>query len=337
MAQRRIWVNRARTPVSRRGRATLLRGPRVLPLVRGFSLDILSPQNGTQSRDTTPDLTVIPRSGTGEVVDVQVEWRNSPPRLSTGSTPSWFPAPVKSYTYTGLTSGADTVITVPETFGYQRWYYRARAGNSVAGVWSDWTSPDRYLAILPTLGSVAGYIDMNVGVQNLRYSGALAYLDMNVGAQVSPPAAALGYAEMNVGVLPQWRQTTAYSDFNVYRPTGDHSTLVYSDMFVNTDRPNPHIWWIRPEQGREGYLFHIFGHGFGDFQGQHDGVVRLGNLLCPVVRWTRVPAENVPPEARIISKGTGVDPDHINVEYGWLTVVVPPGAVSALVRVILGE
>lgn len=334
MAQRRIWVNRARPPVSRRGRASVLRGPRVLPLVRGFSLDFLSPSNGTQTRDGTPDLTILPRSGTGEVVDVQVEWRNTAPRIS-GS--SWTPAAVKTYLYTGLASGVDTVITTPEVFGYQRWYYRARAGNSVAGVWSDWTSSERYLAIIPTLGSVASYIDMNVGVVNLQYSGALAYLDMNIGAPLSAPAVTAQYTEMNVGVLPKWKQTTAYSDFNVYRPTGNHSTLVYSDMFVNNDKPHPNIWWIRPEQGREGYLFHIFGHGFGDFQGQYDGVVRLGNLLCPVVRWTRVPAENVPPEARIISKGTGVEPDRINVEYGWLTVVVPPGAVSALVRVILGE
>jgi hypothetical protein len=56
--------------------------------------------------------------------------------------------------------------------------------------------------------------------------------------------------------------------------------------------PEPHIWWIRPEQGKEGYLFNIFGHGFGQVQGLYDGLVYLGGLLCPVVRWVLVPAVN---------------------------------------------
>jgi hypothetical protein len=40
-------------------------------------------------------------------------------------------------------------------------------------------------------------------------------------------------------------------------------------------------------------------------------------------------------EDDMIVHGQGLDPDVITTEHGWITVIVPSGAVSAMVKVVL--
>lgn len=323
---------RAGSAPARRGRALALTGPARRDLfVNDYHIAILSPDNGTGVNTRTPSIIVLPRSLSGDPLDVQIEWRQRPPTRDAAGR--WTPEPSYVSTTTATPSDVELVLTPPTALPFYTWYYRVRAGSLSSGLWTDWTSPDRYIDLNPVLGSVAQYIDMNVGVLAVG-RGTVAYVDMNIGAADTHYEAAQ-YTDLNVGILPRWVLDARYVDMNIYPPTGEFRTLRYTDFEITTDIPVPHIWWVRPEQGREGYVFHIYGHGFGDFQGQHGGSVFLGVLRCPVVRWVRVPAVFADDADRLIKHGQGLDPDEITVEHGWITVTVPVGAVSAMVKVVL--
>jgi hypothetical protein len=112
-----------------------------------------------------------------------------------------------------------------------------------------------------------------------------------------------------------------------------HNAIHYADFNVRADIvPVPHIWWIRPEQGRWGYGFNIYGHGFGSFQNEYNGTVKLGDFTCQVVEWQEIPA--VPPPDTIVRADDPAD-DIIKPEHGWIFVIVPQNSVSAMVKVIL--
>lgn len=294
MARRRSWSHRPRNAPQRRGTSAFLHTRFPGPAVNGYTATILSPPNGSTQRTLSPSILVLPTAADGLPLDIQIEWRQEIPRKNIVGV--WIPDPVMVSEALAVPSGVGTLLTTPNPLPqYSSWYYRARAGSKALNKWSDWTGANRWIDLTPILGSVAGYMEMNVGVNSNARRTALAYLDMNVG--VLPTGTVLRttrYAEMNVGVLPRWKQTTSYLDLNVYPPTSAHRMASYADMDVTTDRPIPHIWWIRPEQGREGYVFHIFGHGFGAFENQYDGTVLIGNLMCQVTRWVRVPRAVLP-------------------------------------------
>lgn len=324
------------TPPSR-GSSAYRRAPGLPPVVNGYSVTIISPTNGIKTRDRRPDITVVGTSVLGPV-DIQVEWRTA---VATQSTPTgpWVPAPTYVSEFLGSVSGSPQVLEPPADLTYFTWYYRARAGDKSSNTWGSW-SPQYWLDVYPILGSASEYVDMNIGVVlPIVLDSTVAYLDINVGVEPESPLDELvRYLNINVGVMPQWRVGAEYSEMNVYQPTGPLLSAHYSDInAVSGETPAPHIWWVRPEQGREGYVFNIYGHGFGEFQNQYDGIVKLGNLTCQIVRWEVVARSALSDADLKIIHGMGLDPDQITVEHGWLVAVVPSGAVSSNIRVILED
>jgi len=157
---------------------------------------------------------------------------------------------------------------------------------------------------------------LNIGAGAVQPNNFATYSDINIGVRFEEVTSFLNYSDVNVGV-PLTLSRIAYQ---------------YSDVNVDTTSPKPHIWWIRPDFGREGYLFNIYGHGFGLFQGQYGGIVKLGDYVCPVIRWERVAAVAPP---NLIVKGDEPEDDIIKPEHGWIVVVVPTHAVTDYVQITL--
>lgn len=311
----------------------LVRSPRPGAPLHGYSVRITSPTGGATVRTPRPVVKFVPTSTAGGLVDAQIEWRRSAPVYDT-LTEQWSPAPTYAQTLAAVPSGEERSTQPPADLEKVVWFYRMRAGDLATGKWSAWTDPRRYVDVSAVLGSVSQYLEMNVGVfADDHADSAYAYLDMNVGRPaLERMEAVVVYEDMNVGIRAVWRLVASYADLNVYPPTSTLRSAHYADLNVTADTPSPHIWWIRPEQGREGYVFNIYGHGFGAFQGEHDGRVFLGDLVCPVIHWERIPALS-PPDA--IVRADDPDDDLIRPEHGWIVVVVPQNAVSGLVKVIL--
>lgn len=321
---------RPRSAAAQRGQATYARRRWLDLFVNDYRVTILSPDNGAGVSSTTPTVVVKPESLAETPVDVQVEWRTQQPTRNAAGL--WSPNPTYATSHTGVASGTTLDVSPPAPLLQTSWFYRVRAGSQVSGLWTDWTSPARYLDVQAVLGSTAAYTDMNVGVTQTFDGSVIAYSDMNVGAEEVLPTLAR-YSDLNVGLNPGWLLSARYTDLNVYPPTGEFLTAKYSDLNVDsTLRPIPHIWWIRPEQGREGYVFHVYGHGFGAFQTEWDGKVVLGALVCPVIRWERITALDPPDQ---IMRADDPVNDLRDPEHGWITVVVPVNAVSGMVQVVL--
>jgi hypothetical protein len=300
-------------------------------LVNGYFVDVVSPSDQAVLTTTLPTVTVHVESELGTPVDLQVEWRTAEPYQLPFST-VWYPDPTYTQSFDNLTSGDPFQFQPPVALDYRTWYLRVRAGDSSTDTWTPWTRREQSLNLQPVLGSVTQAIDVNIGVTVDSYAGAIAYSDMNIGVQVEEFRDVIEYTDLNVGVDPTWLRAVAYSDLNVYPPTGQYVDLAYLDLNVLSARPDPLIWWIRPEMGREGYVFRIIGHGFGSFQNEWDGAVFLGALACPVMSWDRVAADASPDE---ISKGATNETDVIKPEHGVIVVAVPFEAVSGNVKVVL--
>jgi len=291
-------VSRARRnhprPPARRGGAAFQHALRTPPLVNGFGIEFVAPVNGFHSRDRRPDITVIGYSLVGTPVDIQIEWRTQmatqPGSNPTPTTP-WVPSPTYTVNLSDVISGTPQVTEPPTDLGYQTWWYRGRAGDADTNTWGEW-SPQKFLDVYPILGSTTEYIDINIGVEQAATLDLLAaYLEMNVGVETVSPLPVARYLNLNVGIESNLKLAAEYMNMNVFPPTGDYQAAVYTDLNAVTDEtPVPHIWWIRPEQGKEGYVFNIYGHGFGAFQNEYDGEVHLGNLVCAIARWETVPA-----------------------------------------------
>lgn len=276
----------------RRGRSQFERAPRPPAPVNGYSLTLMSPTSGITVRDRRPDVRVYPVSVLGDPVDVQMEWRTTMPWISNQYPPyTYLPVPTYATEHLALPSGTEVTLEPPADLTYTTWYFRVRAGQKSTNTWGDWTSAGRFVNVNPILGSLAEYLDMNVGAPRPVAIGTVAYMEMNVGVALPIPQNATGFTDLNIGHIPGWRATSIYSDLNVRPPLVAQSGASYTDMFVDaTLKPVPHLWWIRPEQGREGYVFHLYGHGFGSFQNAYLGRVVLGALVCAVVRWLTIPA-----------------------------------------------
>lgn len=273
-----------------RGRATRYGVEKYIVPKNGYSVVLVSPVNGSTTSDTRPRIFFVPTSELGTPVDVQVEWRTSQPRKDPINS-EWLPSPIHYETVTGLSSGDQHSVQPPTDLGKYSWYYRLRAGSATANTWGDWTVSDRYLGIQSPFGSVVSYLELNVGVVRPATSGAVAYSNMNIGTvKFDNLKNSAIYTDLNVGILPKLESACTYSDMNISPVLRALSISTYTDMNIDTSQPDPVIWWIRPEEGKEGYVFNIYGHGFGGFQGEYDGKVRLGNLMCEISRWERVPA-----------------------------------------------
>jgi hypothetical protein len=67
--------------------------------------------------------------------------------------------------------------------------------------------------------------------------------------------------------------------------TLDFRRYLTLDALVDTTTPIPHIWYLFPTFGREGWEFKIVGYGFGDTQGEHTGTARLNALAVGIITW----------------------------------------------------
>lgn len=252
---------------------------------------MLAPPAGYSTNDRRQEITVSGHSDLGTPVDIQIEWRRQ--RAIEFPANVWTPTPTYTVSIEDAVSDSPQVSEPPTDLAYGTWWFRARAGNSTSNVWSAW-SPQNWIELRPVLGSLTQYVEMNIGVTDPPLYSALAYVEMNVGVPDAPlePENAVTYVEMNVGVRQEVLNLAAYTDLNIGPKFDPYVVMEYTDLNVVTDEtPVPHIWWIRPEQGKEGYVFNIYGQGFGAFQNEYDGKVLLGNLVCSIARWEIVPAE----------------------------------------------
>lgn len=108
--------------------------------------------------------------------------------------------------------------------------------------------------------------------------------------------------------------------------TIDFQRYLYQYANATTDTPTPHIWYLYPTYGREGWEFKIIGYGFGDTQATFSGSVTLNALAVGVTSWELVAAVGV---------GMEIDPavNLANPVHQLITATVPAGATSGPVIV----
>lgn len=224
---------------------------------------------------------------------------------------------------------ADVQVTPSIDLPRKTVYWRVRVGRE--GLWSEWAS-GWFLITASTL-VCAAYVDMNVGY-GPPPGDAVAYVDMNVGPAWQAWVAA-SYADLNLGPAFDRLETASYADLNVGPAWQYADSGTYVDVNVTGDDPVPSIWWIRPAWGKSGWVFHLFGHGFGDFKEEFDGNVLVGERVAEISVWERVPATGGAPE--IVQGPTEAD-EVLTVEHGHIVVVVPSGLASGEkpVKVVLG-
>lgn len=339
MARNRIWrggppPHRRRSVVRARifsnvPRNALSRRP--IP-DNGYSFIIYGPANGSGTTDRRPDISLYVESVLDTPVDVQVEWRTEEPYFQNNQ---WKPEPTHVREVLGVPSGTPLLVEPLQDLPYLTWFFRVRVGSKSANLWTAWSDSRNRVHVNSVLGTAFAYIDANVGVGQAQAASAVQYVHMNVGIENLSGLDAFRYAEMNIGIPTVPLNASRYTDFNIHPRVGNYIATKYSDLLVTTGKPIPHIWWVRPVQGREGYAFHIFGHGFGSIQGQYSGKVRLGALDCEILRWEAFPAQPVPVGGHVIKQGVALEDDRITTEYGRIVAVVPDNAVSAGVTVSL--
>lgn len=160
-----------------------------------------------------------------------------------------------------------------------------------------------------------------------------AYLYANVGVSISNTKEGHGYQYENVGVsIANAREGHGYQYVNAGVNT-PNAREGYGWQYlgdVDTSSPTPHVWYLRPDYGREGWEFKVVGNGFGDTQPTYSGEVLLSALLCGVIDWRKVAAGT-----DAYGPNRTIDPpaDSANVERQEVRVTVPPGAASGLVKV----
>lgn len=298
----------------------------------GFTVELTNdPINGYQTTDTLPDFSFIARSWDEAVMTAQAQW----------ACDSAFTLNVQTRdlatVYHGIVTTTEPNVVLATSW---RWYYRVRAGRG--GTWSSWSSV-KYVEVISVSTTAIAYIDMNVGSSTSVHSDGASYIELNVGVAEPPELDAVQYVDLNVGVLvPDYINGVQYVEINIgVTVTYGLPWAYYIELDIGTDRPEPVIWWIRPDWGREGYVFNIFGHGFGQYQNAYDGEVLIGGHLAPIAAWDRIPAvDPVPVDGPKIVQGPLESDERIDVEHGHIVAVVPPGLspgeVSVKVRLTSG-
>lgn len=137
------------------------------------------------------------------------------------------------------------------------------------------------------------------------------------------------YDFSNVGYVQADNRTSWLYDFSnvgATTPTDGRSYLYdFCDVKAGLT-PEPHIWFVRPTYGKEGWEFDIVGYGFGATQATWSALVKLNAVTCPVDLWLDVPSE---PWPHTIDESTNTaDPPHQRV-----TCQVPVGGQSGPITV----
>ncbi len=119
------------------------------------------------------------------------------------------------------------------------------------------------------------------------------------------------------------------ADWTTGPPDGftiDFNRTLYLLALVDATTPTPHIWYLFPTFGREGWEFKIVGYGLGDTQGEFTGTARLNALAVGIISWAGF-AEVA--STLVIDPSTDIaEPVHQEVR-----ATVPTGGVSGLVFV----
>lgn len=159
-------------------------------------------------------------------------------------------------------------------------------------------------------------LEVNVGPDSPNTREAPARLEVNVGPDSPNTREGSARLEKNVGVAtPNAREAYARGEF------GD----------VSTNVPTPHIWYVRPTFGREGWEFKVVGHGFGATEITYaDAKVLLNALECGVIDWDTIAgtADALIAARRIDPPADDVDPEHEEIR-----ATVPVGGQSGLIFV----
>jgi hypothetical protein len=108
--------------------------------------------------------------------------------------------------------------------------------------------------------------------------------------------------------------------------TEDFARFLYLQALVDTTTPTPHIWYLFPTFGREGWEFRIVGYGFGDTQATFGGSATLNGLAVDVLSWELVAESD--PALTINPQTNTAEPIH-----QLIRAAVPEGASSGLVIV----
>ncbi len=133
------------------------------------------------------------------------------------------------------------------------------------------------------------------------------------------------YTLANVGVAFFPTDTSVLGEA-VDGDTQDFRRYLYTLANVDATTPTPHIWYLFPTFGREGWEFKIVGYGFGDTQVEHTGTARLNALAVGIISWAGF-AE--------VASTLVIDPaiDLAEPVHQEVRATVPTGAVSGLVFV----
>lgn len=109
--------------------------------------------------------------------------------------------------------------------------------------------------------------------------------------------------------------------------TMDFDRYLYDLSYVDSTTPTPHIWYVFPSFGQEGWEFRIIGWGFGDSEAALSGEVLLNALGCSVISWQKIADTGASPKT--------IDPitDTATPQHHEIRAVVPAGAASGLVYV----
>lgn len=196
------------------------------------------------------------------------------------------------------------------------YYLRARAKKTIGsynyvGPWSATST----FTVITKSGIASMNITMNIGVEHTPSTVSPAYSYQNVGVEHTPSTSWAAYAYQNVGV-----QYTPVDFTPQYVFIGD----------VNTDTPNPVIWFLRPEYGREGDGIAIYGFGFGDLQSTYGGVVEID--WGGAIGWQSVPIsswQTFPPTGSAYSGNREIDEllGNVDPQHTVIQIIVPSGAI----------
>jgi hypothetical protein len=273
--------------------------------LNGYAATVWSPGVGYENDDATPDVKFLPWVWDGLSAQYEVEFATDDHFLTVVATASGT-----------CTHEVLQTVTAP-TLPRRTIYWRVRVGRSPD--WGYWASS--WFVVTQNTLSVAAYMDVNVGVVTTPPQSVATYMDVNVGVVESPVNTA-SYMDLNVGPLfTRLRFGLGYMDVNVHPVLVSQAGVAYHDVNVTSDTPTPHIWWIRPAWGKTGWVFHVFGHGFGSFQNEYNGDVELGGVQMAVLEWELVPPSGAPQ----IVQGPTEDDEVATVEHGHIVVVVPAG------------
>lgn len=273
-------------------------GSAINPSLNGFAIQWASGQDGfVPTTDIRPTVHMVPVSVLATPCDVQVQWAHFMDAFYWydyyGS--AWVGAADSrimgaDYVVNSVVSGSDLSISPPLDLDTNAWLVRARSGDGSS--WGFWSAPITVSVFSVALAG-AFYVDENVGVEyNTPRMSSSVYIDENVGMVFDTIYDDAVYLDLNVGIgtVVPLIFASEFLDENITPSWGENvAAAVYMDIDIDPSKhPVPHLWWVVPEHGQEGWIFHLFGHGFGQSQSEFAGRVLVNELQSGIVDWSLI-------------------------------------------------